>query len=147
MAGGVRIPARQRYELNGRVVIDITITGMTANSQVVAGRFEPPAAVKEGAAAPATGNVPYQWVLRRQFIGTYMDSDSVSWDTRASTGLRLNELAPGVQHQVGGTHNSLIVEMSDHLVVFDAPVSDAQSSWTIAAAKARYPGSRSAISC
>src|SRR5688572_13918143 len=53
MAGGVRIPARQRYELNGRVVIDITITGMTANSQVVAGRFEPPAAVKEGAAAPA----------------------------------------------------------------------------------------------
>jgi glyoxylase-like metal-dependent hydrolase (beta-lactamase superfamily II) len=138
-AGGVRIPARQRYELNGRVVIDIAITGMTANSQVAAGRFEPPAAVKEGAAAPATGNVPYQWVLRRQFIGTYMDSDSVSWDTRASTGLRLNELAPGVQHQVGGTHNSLIVEMSDHLVVFDAPVSDAQSSWTIAAAKARYP--------
>ena len=34
------------------------------------------------AAKPATGNVPYQWVIRRQYIGTYMDSDSVSYDAR-----------------------------------------------------------------
>jgi len=30
--------------------------------------------------------------------------------------------------------------MSNHLVVFDAPVSDAQSKWVIEAAKAKYPG-------
>ena len=87
-------------KLNGRVVIDTTITGMTANPQVAAGRFEPPAAVTAGASRPATGNVPYQWVLRRQFIGTYLDSDSVSFDTQSSAGLRLNELAPGVQHPI-----------------------------------------------
>jgi len=139
MMGGVRIPARQKHELNGRVVIDTTITGMTANPQVAAGRFEPPAAVKAGASAPAAGNVPYQWVMRRQFIGVYLDSSSVSFDAQASAGLRLNEIAPGVQHQVGGTHNSLIVEMSDHLIVFDAPVTDGQSNWTIAAAKQKYP--------
>jgi len=79
-------------------------------------------------------------VLRRQFIGTYMDSESVSFDSRATSSLRLVELAPGVQHQSGGTHHSLIVEMRDHLIVFDAPVTDGQSNWTIAAAQAKYPG-------
>ena len=139
VVGGVRIPMRQKYELNGRVVIDVAVTAATFNAPLAAGRFEAPAAVRAGAPRPATGAVPYQWVLRRQFIGTYMDSDNVSFDTQASPGLRLNEIARGVQHQVGGTHHSLIVEMADHLVVFDAPVTDAQSSWTIAAARAKYP--------
>jgi len=137
--GGVRIAASQRYELNGRVIQDASITDVNTNVQIAAGTFEPPAAVKAGAAKPATGSVPYQWVIRRQFIGTYMDSDSVSFDTRATTSLRLNEIAPGVQHVVGGTHNSLLVEMSDHLVAIDAPVTDWQSNWTITAAKEKYP--------
>lgn len=138
--GGVRIAASQKYELNGRVIVDSRITEVVANPAVAAARFEPPAAVKAGAARPATGNVDYQWVLRRQFIGTYVDSDSVSFDTRATSSLRLVELAPGVQHQVGGSHNTLIVEMKDFLVVMDAPVTDNQSVWTINAAKAKYPG-------
>jgi len=137
--GGVRIAASQKYELNGRVIQDARIADVSTNVQIAAGTFEPPAAVKAGAAKPATGSVPWQWVIRRQFIGTYMDSDHVSFDTRASTGLRLNEIAPGVQHVVGGTHNSLLVEMSDHLVAIDAPVTDWQSNWTITAAKEKYP--------
>jgi len=138
--GGVRIAASQKYELNGRVVTDVQITEVVANPAVAADRFEPPAAIKAGAAKPATGKVDYQWVLRRQFIGTYLDSDSVSFDTRATSSLRLAEIAPGVQHQVGGSHNTLIVEMSDFLVVMDAPVTDNQSVWTINAVKAKYPG-------
>jgi glyoxylase-like metal-dependent hydrolase (beta-lactamase superfamily II) len=138
--GGIRIAASQKYELNGRLVQDTRITDVRVNPSVAAGHFEPPAAVKAGAAQPAAGYVPYQWVLRRQFIGTYMDSENVSFDARATSSLRLVELAPGVQHQAGGTHNSLIVEMSDHLIVFDAPVTDGQSNWTINAAKAKYPG-------
>jgi len=139
MMGSLRVPVSQRYELNGRVVIDIAITGVTSNPQIAGGRFEPPAAVRAGASRPAAGDGAHQWVLRRQFIGTYMDSESVLYDAQSSPGLRLNELAPGVLHQVGGTHNSLIVEMSDHLVVFDAPVTDAQSNWTLAALNAKYP--------
>jgi len=138
--GGVRIAASQKYELNGRVVQDVKITDVSTNARIAAGTFEPPAAVKAGAAKPAAGGVPYQWVMRRQFIGTYMDSDSVSFDTRATSGLQLVELAPGVQHQAGGTHHSLIVEMRDYLIVFDAPVTDWQSNWTIAAALQKYPG-------
>ena len=138
--GGVLVAASQKYELNGRVVIDARISEGTANPPIPANFFEPPAAVKAGAAKPATGNVPYQWVIRRQIVGFYLDSDQMSFDTRASAGLRLNEIAPGVQHQVGGSHNTLVVEMRDFLVVMDAPVSDWQSNWTINAAKAKYPG-------
>jgi glyoxylase-like metal-dependent hydrolase (beta-lactamase superfamily II) len=39
---------------------------------------------------------------------------------------------------VGGSHNSLIVEMKDHVIVFDAPVSDWQSNWTMSAARGKY---------
>ncbi len=138
--GGIRVPASQKYELNGRVITEVKLTEVTVNPSVQASRFDVPAELKTGAAKPATGNVPYQWILRRQFIGTYMDSDNVSFDTRATSSLRLNEIAPGVQHQAGGTHHSLIVEMSDYLIVFDAPVTDGQSNWTIAAAQAKYPG-------
>ncbi len=82
--------------------------------------------------------MPYQWIIRRQFIGVYLDSDQPSYDTQSSPGLKLQELAPGIQHVVGGSHNSLIVEMKDHLIVFDAPVSDWQSTWTISAARGKY---------
>jgi glyoxylase-like metal-dependent hydrolase (beta-lactamase superfamily II) len=138
--GGVRIATSQHYELNGKVVAEIKITDVSANAPLPAGHFEIPAALQGTAPQPASGNVPYQWVLRRQFIGLYLDSDNPSFDTRATDGLRLVEVAPGVQHATGGSHNSLIVELSDALVVFDAPVSDWQSNWTIAAAQAKYPG-------
>jgi glyoxylase-like metal-dependent hydrolase (beta-lactamase superfamily II) len=45
-----------------------------------------------------------------------------------------------VQQVQGGSHNSLIVELNDHLVVFDAPIHEGQSRFTIDAAKAKYPG-------
>jgi glyoxylase-like metal-dependent hydrolase (beta-lactamase superfamily II) len=138
--GGVRIATRQRYEFNGKVVADINITDVSVNPPLPANHFEVPAALQAAAPRPASGGVPYQWVLRRQFIGTYLDSDHPSFDTRATAGLQLVEVAPGVQHAVGGTHHSLIVELRDALVVFDAPGSDGQTNWTIAAAQAKYPG-------
>lgn len=137
--GDVRIAASQRYELNGRTVADIRLTQMQANPALNPAGMAIPENVRATAARPATGNVPYQWVIRRQFIGTYLDSDNASFDTQtANPGLRLHELAPGVQHVVGGSHNALVVDMRDYLIVFDAPVSDWQSNWTIAAAQARY---------
>jgi hypothetical protein len=136
---GAKIPMTRRYELNGRLVQETNFTDVRVNAPVDRARLQPPAAIQAGAAKPATGNVPYQWVLRRQFYGTYMDSDHTSYDTRGSQGLRLQELAPGVQHLQGGTHNSLLVEMSDHLIVIDSPISDAQSEWLLDAARARYP--------
>ena len=137
--GGTRVAASQRYELNGRTVAEIRLTQWSANPVLNPAGMSIPDSVRASAARPAAGAVPYQWVIRRQFIGTYLDSDNASYDTRAGdAGLRLNELAPGVQHVVGGSHNALVVDMRDYLIVFDAPVSDWQSKWTMSAAQLRY---------
>ena len=137
---GISMAQSRTYELNGRPIMEVKITNARVNAPIAAERLTIPAAFKAAASKPASGAVPYQWVIRRQFIGTYLDSDAVSYDPKASQGLRLVELAPGVQHVVGGSHNSLIVEMREYLVVFDAPVSDGTASWIINAAKTKYPG-------
>ena len=135
------IAGARRYELNGRMISEVKVTEVKANQPVAASAFAIPAAARATAAKPATGgNVPYQWVIRRQIIGTYLDSENPSFDTQAFPAMALTELAPGVQQTVNSAGNSLIVEMKDHLIVFDAPASDWQSKWTIAAAKAKYPG-------
>ena len=138
--GGMKIATSRKTEFNGRVVIDNTFNEVTVNPQLDAARFDVPAELRAGAAKPALRNVPYQWVIRRQFIGVYLDSDNASYDTRASQGLRLQPLAPGVHLVQGGSHNSLVVEMADHLIVLDAPVSDEQSLWLVGATRAQFPG-------
>jgi glyoxylase-like metal-dependent hydrolase (beta-lactamase superfamily II) len=137
---GVRVPMTRKYELNGRTVADVNFSEITRNVPIDTSRLQIPADVRKTASKPAVRNVPYQWVLRRQFIGTYLDSENVSYDTQASQGLRLQEVAPGVHQVQGGSHNSLVVEMSDHLIVFDAPITDAQSLWLVGQTRARFPG-------
>src|SRR6188768_563678 len=106
---GVRMAASQRYELNGRTVADIRITQVVPNPAINPAGMVIPTNLRATAARPAVGNIPHQWVIRRQFIGTYLDSDHPSFDTRATQSLRIQELAPGVQHVVGGSHNALVV--------------------------------------
>jgi glyoxylase-like metal-dependent hydrolase (beta-lactamase superfamily II) len=137
--GGIQVAHHQVYELDGIVVVDATYESVELNPAIEAARFEIPEAYRADALG-ANAPVPYQWVIRRQYAGTFFDADRVSYDSKSSKGLELVELAPGVQIVQGGTHNSLIVELADHLVVFDAPISDAQSQWTIHAAQARFPG-------
>jgi hypothetical protein len=114
--GGARIAMSRRYELNGRTVMDVKLSEVTVNTPIPADRLTIPAPFLAAAGKPATGQVPYQWVIRRQFIGVYLDSNQPSYDPQSSPGLRMQELAPGIQHVVGGSHNSLIVEMKDHVI-------------------------------
>ncbi|HZX94492.1 MAG TPA: MBL fold metallo-hydrolase, partial [Myxococcales bacterium] len=135
---GVKIAHGLTYQLNGREVLHVEYNEVQLNPQIASAQLDVPSDLRARAPAPASGKVPYQWVIRRQFIGTYLDSDAVSFDPDATPGLRLAELAPGISQVVGGSHNSLVVEMADHLIVFDAPVSEWQSRWTIDAARAKY---------
>ena len=134
--GGVMVPHQLTYSLNDSAIGRINFTSVTANVPIDAAQFAPSAEVKAAAKPPATENVPYQWVLRRIAMGRFLDSDQVFVATGGS--LKLNELAPNIQHVVGGTHNSLMVNLKDGVLVIDAPINDAQSRWTIDAAKAKY---------
>jgi glyoxylase-like metal-dependent hydrolase (beta-lactamase superfamily II) len=138
MVGGVNIAHALSYQLNGVEVGKVTYKEVTANPTIAADAFAVPDAVKATAKAPATANVPYQWVIRRLVLGRFLDSDAIIAPT--ATSLKLVELAPNVQQVQGGTANNLIVAMKDHLVVFDAPYGELQSRWVIDEAKKKYPG-------
>jgi glyoxylase-like metal-dependent hydrolase (beta-lactamase superfamily II) len=136
--GGVKIAHSLSYKINGIEVANINYKEVTANPSIAATAFNIPDAAKAAAKAPATGNVPYQWVLRRQFLSRYADTDGIIYAPNGS--LKLVELAPNVQHVQGAGANNLIVAMKDHLVVVDAPYGDLQSLQVIALAKSKYPG-------
>jgi glyoxylase-like metal-dependent hydrolase (beta-lactamase superfamily II) len=138
--GGVKLAYALSYQINGVEVAKLNYRDVSTNPAIPADAFAISDAVKNAAAAfpPATGNVPYQWVLRRLFLTRLLDSDNVIYPNGG--GLKLVELAPNVQHVEGGTANNLIVAMKDYLVIFDAPYGELQSRWTIDAAKAKYPG-------
>jgi glyoxylase-like metal-dependent hydrolase (beta-lactamase superfamily II) len=136
--GGAKLAHSLSYQVNGVEVAKLNYREVSANPAISADTFAVPDAAKAAANPPATGNVPYQWVLRRLFLTRFLESDNVIFPTGG--GLKLVELAPNVQHVEGGTANNLIVAMKDYLVVFDAPYGELQSRWTIDAAKAKYPG-------
>lgn len=136
----VKIAHRIDMELNGRVVARYELAEVALDPALPADAFAVPVGVKPASERPTIGKVPFQWVTRRLYMGRFLDSDAINYHPARSPGLKLVELAPNVQHVVGGTHNSLIVAMKDYLVVFDAPINEWQSRFTIDAAKARYPG-------
>jgi hypothetical protein len=134
---GVKVAHALSYQLNGMQVQKLAYSEVAPNPTIA------PDALAVGdqyriASASTPVDVPYQWVLRRIFLGRFIDSDKVVAPANGS--LKLSELAPNVQQVVGGGANNLIVAMNDGLVVFDAPCCETQSRWVIEAAKAKYPG-------
>ena len=138
--GGAQLAHSLSFRLGGRETQRLTYKEVTANPAIAAATFEVPEKFRTAALASASADVPYQWVLRRMFLGRFLDSDAVYFPPGG--GFKLVELAPNVQHVVGGSANNLIVNMKDGIVVFDAPVNEGQSRWVIDAAKAKYPGKR-----
>lgn len=49
-------------------------------------------------------------------------------------------LAPGVWHLRGGSHHSLLIDQADHLIIVEAPQTEARSMAVIAKAKELVPG-------
>jgi glyoxylase-like metal-dependent hydrolase (beta-lactamase superfamily II) len=125
------------FQLGGREVQRLTLKEVTVDAPIPANTFVVSDEVK-AKTKKAANDAPYQWVLRRLFLGRLLDSDKIYFPETG--GFKLVELAPNVQHVVGGSANNLIVAMKDGIVIFDAPVDEGQSRWVIEAAKAKYPG-------
>ncbi len=134
---GVKFAHAQALELGKRTVAKIVYGTVAVNAVVAAEKFEIPYEVRARRILPAMGSVPYQWIERRTMWGNFRDTDELM-HVEDIAALTLMDLAPGVVLTNGGTHNSLIVEMKNYLIVFDAPIHEQQSRWTIDAAKAKY---------
>src|SRR4029453_12801654 len=111
--GGGKGAFARSYQVNGVEVAKLTYSEVSANPSIAADAFNVPDAAKATAKAPATGNVPYQWVLRRLGMSRFVDNELPFLPPGGS--LKLVELGPNVQHVQGGGANNLIVEMKDHL--------------------------------
>jgi hypothetical protein len=135
--GGVKVAHARSYQVNGAEVQRLAYEEVTPNPTIAPDTFAVADQYKV-AAGTKPAEIPYQWVLRRLFLGRFLDSDQVV--VPAGGSLKLVELAPNVQQVQGGTANNLIVAMADGLVIFDAPCCETQSRWVIDAAKAKYPG-------
>jgi glyoxylase-like metal-dependent hydrolase (beta-lactamase superfamily II) len=135
---GVKIAFDRSYKLNDMEVQRLAFKEITANTEIAPATFAIPDAVKAAAKPAATANVPYQWVVRRLFLGRFTDSDKIYFGDNGS--FKLVELSPNVQMVQGGGANNLIVNMKDGLAVVDAPTDEGQSRFVIDAAKAKYPG-------
>jgi glyoxylase-like metal-dependent hydrolase (beta-lactamase superfamily II) len=136
---GVKIPFKIEYTLSGTKIADVTVSDVTVNPMLDAASFEIPQDKLAMAAKPAPMDAtPFQWIIRRQFTGFYLDSDAMYTDD--GDALKLVDVAPNVSQVVGGTHNSLVIATNTYLVVVDAPNDDGQSKQTIDLATAKYPG-------
>ena len=140
-AGGMRFPFKQSYQLNGRTVYETSVDAVEVNASLSLALFAIPEALrpKQVPKLSMAGLSP-QWIIRRQFIGNLLDADAMFFDGSAVQGLTGTDLANGVVHVTGGTHNTMLVEMDKFVVVFDAPIGERMSKATLEMAGKRFPG-------
>jgi glyoxylase-like metal-dependent hydrolase (beta-lactamase superfamily II) len=77
--------------------------------------------------------IPSQWLLRRLAMNvSYLDFGR-------DVPVDLVPLGDGILHAKGTSHNSVIIEMRDYLVVVEAPLYEERSEKVLAALKQRFP--------
>jgi glyoxylase-like metal-dependent hydrolase (beta-lactamase superfamily II) len=137
--GGAKFAFDTQYTLNGMKVAELKLSNVTANPNLTPATFDIPQAMLAGAVKPAPANLtPFQWIIRRQFTGFYVDSDAMYTDDGDS--LKLVDIAPNVSQTQGGSHNALFIATNTYLIAVEAPNDDGQSIQDIDMAKKRYPG-------
>jgi glyoxylase-like metal-dependent hydrolase (beta-lactamase superfamily II) len=130
--GGIRLPYRLRRLIDGRSIREERLRRVTLNEPLSDEKFTIPAIVR--AQDEAGRRVVTGWTQRRRAMGLPYEEY-----TRAEH-VDMAPLAPGVWLARGGSHNSFVVEMADHLVVFDPAFFEGRSAGVIAAAKKSAPG-------
>jgi glyoxylase-like metal-dependent hydrolase (beta-lactamase superfamily II) len=130
--GGVRLPYSLRRLIDGRPIREERLRRVALNAPASPESFTIPVMIREQ--DEAGRRVVTGWTQRRRAAGLPYEEY-----TRAQH-VDMAPLAPGVWLARGGTHNSLVVEMADHLVVFEPPLFEARSEGVIAAAKTSAPG-------
>ena len=137
--GGAKVAFHALYTLNGMKIADLKLSSATANPSLDPATFNIPQTMLASAAKPAPANVtPFQWVIRRQFLGFYFDSDAMYTDDGDS--LRLEDVGPNISQTQGGTHNTIFIATNTYLITVEAPNDDGQAIQSIDMAKKKYPG-------
>ena len=129
---GLKIPFVLRYEINDRLLQIERRLSVRHNVNLPSDTFSIPEAIAQ---LKAKGEpIASQWLLRRLAM-------NVSYlYFAANPPINLVPLADGVVHARGASHQPVIVEMRDYLVVVEAPLYEERSEAILKAIKARFPG-------
>jgi glyoxylase-like metal-dependent hydrolase (beta-lactamase superfamily II) len=127
-AGDLLVPRSTSWMLNGATLAEVRIEHVRLNPT----DEPPPPPAFLPIASDRKSFVPFEWVLRREAMGGYSDDDSIKKQ-------HLERVANGIELVAGRTHNALIVDMGDHLVVVDAPLDEAYAKWVLATCRERFP--------
>ncbi len=129
---GVMAPFTLRYELNGKPLQEEQIKSLRHNVTLAPDSFAIPAAIRDQKVDAQP--VASQWLLRR-IAGNFSYRD-----LGRNTPVEFVQLGDGVHLITGSSHNNVVIEMRDHLVVVEGPLYEARSQAVIKSLKARFPG-------
>lgn len=128
---GVLIPYALRYELNGRPLQEERLLSVRHNVGLYPETFAVPEAVRSEKTDARP--IASEWLIRRV-------AGNVSYrDWGRSPPVEMARLADGVFSAGGTSHNTIVIEMRDYLIVVEAPLYDQRSQAVIRAVKERFP--------
>lgn len=132
--GGVSVPRRAVITVDGEVVHDELRGAITANAAIPAATFTVPDGGQPAIVADEArrGERTHQFFEMFSSVGIPLAG--------GQTAIQASELAPGVWHVAGGSHNSLVVEQAAGVVVVEAPLYAARSEAVLAWIATQFPG-------
>ena len=131
--GTLKLPFALTYRVNGQVVMTEQIDSIENDLDLGPVDFTIPEDFAQADTGDGSrGERSSHWLWRRIALASPLDEEQ--------TRVELAEVAKGVYHITGGTHHSLAVEMSDHLIVVEAPLYEERSQAVLAALRKKFPG-------
>lgn len=128
---GVQLPFGLRYELNGKVLQEEQVKSVRDNVSLASDTFSIPEFIRNQ--KPDAKPIASQWLLRRV-------AGNVSYqDLGRDPPVEFVQIAAGVYQIQGTSHNTIIIEMRDHLVAVEGPLYEERSYPVIKAIKERFP--------
>ncbi len=131
--GALKLPFELLARVNGQEVRVEHIDSIENDVELKSDDFAIPEALAQvDQSNGRRGDVSSQWLLRRVALGSPLDDEQ--------TRVELTPVGKGVWHITGGTHHSLVIEMTDHLVVVEAPLYEERSQAVLAEVARKFPG-------
>ncbi len=128
---GIMVPFDLRHEINGLLLQSERVLSARHDVTLPPETFLVPDAVRR---QDVEGRpIPSQWLLRRLAMNvSYLDFGR-------DVPVEFVPLADGVVHVRGTSHNSVLIELQDYLVVVEAPLYEERSENVLAAIEQRFP--------
>ena len=129
---GIRLPQGQAIFLNGNKIREERVRTLIHNPKLEENSLAVPGEIRS---QPENGQrIVSQWALRRAVMGVGYQ------DFGREQKVEFVEISKGVYHIKGSTHNSMAIEMKDHLIVVEAPLFEERSVAVIKALEEKIPG-------